>query len=485
MTGTRRAARVLAAALLALLAGCVAGPGFKPPAAPAVSAYRPAADAPTRVFAGGQRVTPGKAVAARWWSLFRNPVLDRLVTRALAGNHDLAAARARLAAASEAVTVAQAADKAQVSLAATAGRQKYGVALFGPGNTSFPAFSYYSVGPVFSMPLDLAGGTRRAVEAKAALRDFEAAQLEGAYLSLAARVVAEALDMAQASDRLHIVERIVAEDRRNIDLVRKAMAAGAGTRTQLLAAQSQLTSDRTLLPDLRQQRSVARHALAVLVGEVPADWHGPDFRLDELALPANVPLRLPAALARARPDIRAAEAKLHAASAGVGVATANLYPHIELSANLMQEALSPGGIFRTVGSAWNIAASLTQPLLDGGRLRAEKRAALDAYREALESYRQVLLDAFAQVADDLQALQNHAAREQAQRAAARTAREALALARRSFAVGDSGILDVIDAERRYAQAQLGLAQARAQRYLDVVALFWALGGKLPGTHAGS
>jgi NodT family efflux transporter outer membrane factor (OMF) lipoprotein len=247
----------------------------------------------------------------------------------------------------------------------------------------------------------------------------------------------------------------------------------------LLSAQSQLAADRTLLPDLMQEESVARHALSVLVGEAPADWAVPDFDLSGMTLPGEVAVRLPSELAKARPDIAAAEAKLHMASAEIGVATANLYPHIELSANTTQQALTPGNLFKSVANAWAIAANLTQPLFEGGRLKAERRAAVDQYQAALAEYRQAVLVAFSQVADDLSALKNDADKERAQRASADTAASALALARRSFEIGNSGILDVIDAERRSAEAQLGLSMARAQRYLDLVHLYWALGGSLP------
>jgi NodT family efflux transporter outer membrane factor (OMF) lipoprotein len=177
-----------------------------------------------------------------------------------------------------------------------------------------------------------------------------------------------------------------------------------------------------------------------------------------------------------RPDILAAEAQLHVASAAIGVATANLYPKIDLGGALTQEALTPGLLFNSVSAAWSVAASLTQPLFDGGQLSAQRRAAIDGYKAALATYRQTILTAFGEVADRLQALANGAEQVRAEQAAARTAEDALDLARRSYAVGNSGILDVIDAERRLAQARLGLSQAQAQRLLDTARLYLALGG---------
>jgi len=471
---------LIAVSGIALLSACTLGPDFQPPAAPATDHYAAPGEASELQLGKDQHVALGKEVSADWWTLFHNPALNRVITRALAGNQDIAAARARVAAAREDVTVARSAGLPEVSLGVKAGRQKYGVALFGPADFSIPAFTYYTVGPDASLPLDLFGGTRRAVEAKAAYRRLETEQLKGTYLSLAANVTAQALNIARARDQIRAVRNIIRDDRRNVDLVKKVIEAGAGTRSQLLTAKSQLASDRTLLPDLVQEESTARHAMAVLVGKAPADWKTPDFNLDEMTLPDEIAVRLPSELVHTRPDILAAEAKLHMASAEIGVATANLYPHIVLTGNLAQQALTPGEIFSGIADAWSIAANLTQPLFEGGRLKAKKRAAVDAYQEALADYRQVVLKAFGQVADYLQALKNHAAKERAQRAAVHTANDALEVARKGFQLGDTGILNVVDAERRHARAQLGLSRARSQRYLDVVALYWALGGTLPG-----
>ena len=475
----KRLSCVLAAGAAFLVSGCTVGPDYRPQPPPAVNRYQAPGDTAVFPLSGGQRIALGKTVVADWWILFRDPALNKVISMALAGNQDIAAAKARVATAQQQVVIAGAAALPQLSLGATAGRQKYGVALFGPADFSIPPFTYYSLGPSAVFPLDLFGGTRRAVEARTAYQQLETDRLKGVYLSLAANVVAEALKIARARDQIRTVKSIIADDQRNINLVNTAIDAGAGTRTQLLTAQSQLASDRTLLPDLIQEESVARHALAVLVGKAPAEWRTPDFQLDDMTLPQEVPVRLPSDLVHARPDILSAEAQLHMASAEIGVATANLYPHIVLTTTLAQEALTPAAIFDTVADAWSVAANLTEPLFEGGRLKAEQRAAVDAYQEALANYRQVVLKSFEQVADELQALRNHAQKEYAQRVAARTAGDSLQVARQSFRLGNSGILGVVDAERRYARARLGLSQARAQRYLDVITLFWALGGNLP------
>jgi NodT family efflux transporter outer membrane factor (OMF) lipoprotein len=221
---------------------------------------------------------------------------------------------------------------------------------------------------------------------------------------------------------------------------------------------------------------VARHALSILTGKAPAEWSPPEFALADFTLPSELPVSLPSELVHRRPDIQAAEAQLHAASAAIGVATANLYPNLTLSATVTQQALTPGALFDSISNAYSLAAGLTQPIFEGGKLSAERRAALDNYKAALAVYRQTTLTAFGNVADRLQALSNDADRLHAEQAAADTAAQSLDLARRSYEAGNSGILDVIDAQRRNAQAQLGLARATAQRLMDTAELFLALGG---------
>lgn len=464
----------LPAALCCLaVCACAVGPDFKLPATPTAPTYAAAYDAPPPA---DQRVVLGEKIAGDWWAQFRSPALDRLIRLALADNQDIAAARMRVAQAQEEVKAAKGALLPQVSLGATAGRQKYGAALFGPLDITIPPFTYYTVGPSVSAPLDVFGGARRALEQQTAYAEYQTHELNAAYLSLTANVAMQALLAAATRAQIDVVQGIIADDERNLALVQTALNDGSGTRTQLLAARTQLATDRTLLPDLRQQESAARHALTVLVGKAPADWTPPDIALDQFVLPGEIPASLPSELLHRRPDILAAEAQLHGASAAVGVATANLYPQIGLSGTATQQALTPGNLFNGVAAAWSVAGNLTQPLFNGGRLSAERRAAIDGYQSALAGYRQVILRSFGEVADRLQAISNDADQFNAQSAAAQAAAAARELARRSYTVGNSGILDVLNAERSSAQAQLGLARAKAQRLGDTALLFFALGG---------
>jgi NodT family efflux transporter outer membrane factor (OMF) lipoprotein len=457
-----------------LLSACTVGPDFVPPHATTGPNYAAAADAP---LPADQHLALDKPVDHAWWKEFHSAALDGLVAQALQDNPQVTAEKARLAQAQEEIAAAEGRLLPNISLAGAVGSQNYIIGQRTPLNMTLPPFTYYAVEPSGTFPLDLFGGGKRAVEQATALADYQKYELGAAALSLAGNIAAEALQNASARDQIANIKSIVDGDKRDVDLVQTAIDAGSATRTQLLSVQSQLAADRTLLPDFQQQETVSCHALAILVGRAPGGWTAPDFALQDFTLPAEIPASIPSELIHQRPDILAAEARLHAASAAIGVATANLYPQINLSAATVLEALTPGGLFGAGAiNSWSVAAGLTQSLFDGGVLSARRRAAIDAYQAALADYQTVVLAAFGQVADDLQSLSNDADRARAEKDAAETAAASLDLSRRSFAAGNAGVLDVIDAERRSAQARLGYSRANAQRLLDTVQLYVAVGG---------
>jgi NodT family efflux transporter outer membrane factor (OMF) lipoprotein len=470
---------LISAVLALVLSGCKVGPDFKAPAPPDAKSYAAPADAPPPA---DQRITLGARVEGDWWAQFHSPALNELIKLGIDNNQDIAGAKARIAQAREEVNATRAALLPSLTFGTTVGRLKYGKSLFGPVAFVIPPFTYYTVGPSINVPLDLFGGNKRALEEQAAYEDYQKDALSAAYLSLTANIVEQALAVASARAQIAVVQDIIADDQRNVDLVQTSLTAGQATRTQLLTAQTQLATDKTLLPELHQEESTARHALAILVGTEPAQWTAPELSLEDFVLPGEIAASLPSELVHRRPDILAAEAQLHGASAAIGVATANLYPNITLTGSLTQQSLTPGGLFQGAAVAWSIAANLTAPLYDAGRLRAEQRAAVDGYQAALADYRQVILRSFGDVADGLQALANDEEQFNSQTVAAQTAAAARDLVRRSYTVGNSGILDVLDAERSTAQAQLGLSRAKAQRLVDTARLYMALGGTpVPGS----
>ena len=250
---------------------------------------------------------------------------------------------------------------------------------------------------------------------------------------------------------------------------------------QVLNARAQLVADQTALPPLRQALSEAQHLLAILIGVAPADFNAPDFDLDRLRLPAPIPVSLPSELVHRRPDILQAEADLHAATAAIGVATARLYPDITLGATLTQAAPSTGNLFKGAFRGYDIFAGLTAPIFHGGTLKAERQAAIEQARAANATYQETVLKAFGQVADLLEALVHDQQAVDAQRQALSVTGSALNLSRRSFQVGNSGVLDVLDAERIHQRSLSGLVEARAQQLLDSARLFVATAGGWTGT----
>lgn len=486
-SGTRRlgaAVRVMGAILALGLAGCVVGPDFKAPAPPSTTRYvSPDESKPSANDAvpgtPQQTIELGGKAADDWWTLFQSPDLDLLVRQAVAGSRTLEGAKARLTQAREAMVAASSALYPQIGLNAGAAREKVSATEFGLGPNSFPLpqnFNLFQVGSSASYALDIFGGARRGIEQQSAFADFQHDQLDAAYLTLTGNTATEAIQVAALRAQLKAVDDILDIDRRNLDLVRKERQAGAVPDSDVVLAESQLSQDETLEPGLDQQVSAAEHALAVLLGRAPGDWLAPDFEIDSLTLPIQLPVSLPSELVHRRPDIRAAEAQLHAASAQIGIATAKLYPAITLSAGITSSALDGGDLFNPAGLVWSIAAGLTQPIFDGGMRRAERRAALAAFKASAADYQQTVLLAFGQIADILQALQNDAHLLAAQQHALDRASESVRLQRISYTRGGTGLLNLLDAQRQYQQARLGYVRAVSQRYRDTIQLLVAMGG---------
>ena len=460
-----------------LASACSVAPPIKAPSIPDAASYA----AKGELVPLNRKIALGKQIMSDWWTVFASQPLNDLIRMGVRNNYDLAAARETLAQAEEAANAAGGALLPQASIGALAGRQKYGAALFGPANFSIPPFSYYEAGPSVSWTPDLLGGGHRAVERQRALAEYQSHQLDAAYLALTGNIVAATLDMASAAEEIAMVKRILAEDSSTLELVKAAYEIGTGSKTDVLSEQTRLISDRAMLPPLEERLAVSRHALSILVGEAPANWVPPDLGLKDFALPKTLPLSLPSELVKRRPDILAARANLDAAGAAVGMAEANLYPGITLTANMMQEALTPAGIFRSVSNAWSLAAGISAPIFDGGTLAAEKREAVHAYRAALAQYRQTILASFGEVADTLTSLARDEESVAMMQHAADAAQSSLGLILESYRAGASGLLQVQNAQRVWASAQLDLVRARHQRYRDCVRLFVSLGGSpLPG-----
>jgi NodT family efflux transporter outer membrane factor (OMF) lipoprotein len=482
--GRHSGAPIIAGVLSIAVASCTVGPDFTSPEPPSVTRYTSPGEA-TVLHEGGGAAIPTQAIAlgvrvtADWWTLFRSAKLDALVKQAIAGSNTLESAKARLAQAGEAIAAATSALYPQVGFNASDTQEKQTAASFGlsPNVAPLPpTFNFIQVGPAASYTPDLFGGTRRHIEQESALADYQREELNAAYLSLTGNTVTQAIQGAAVRAQLKAVQDIIDIDQQNVELVRKERLAGSVPDSDVIVAESQLAADETVLPGLDQQLSVAKHALALLVGRAPGEWSPPEFDLTALTLPGRLPVSLPSELIHQRPDIQAAEAQLHAASAEIGIATAQLYPSITLSAGVSGSSLDGGTLFSPGGLVWSVAAGIAQPIFDGGMREAERRAALAAFKASAADYQQVVLQAFGQVADILQALANDAKLLGAQKRALDMASESLRLQRINYGNGGIGILNLLDAQRQYQQAQLGYIRAEAQRYQDTVQLLVAMGG---------
>ncbi len=466
--------------VLAALGACSVGPNFKRPEPPAAERYTSDTPSVETSSAATQHLVLGKEIEGDWWSLFGSEMIDRIVQQALEHNRTLEAAAQTLAESHE-LALAQAGLRyPQVGLTAGVGRQQYGAEFFG-GSFSFPPFTYLAVGPTVNYTLDYTGGIARSVEQLRAQAEASHQQLNAAFLSVSGQAVMQAITIASLRAQIATVETILDQDRDNLRLVRSAFEAGSVARIDVVSAESQIASDSALLPPLRQELAKAHHALSLVLGRSPEKELPADLDLAQIVLPLEIPVSLPSELAHHRPDILAAEARLHAATSAVGIAESNFYPKIQLTGTVGPQAVTSGGLFDRSSIAWSLISGLTMPLFDGGTLHAQKRAAVAAMRASAASYQETVLEAFTQVADLLDALAHDAEQLDAQDQAQKAAEANLSLTRSAYQEGNVGILQVLDAQRSYQQARLGFVQTMAQRYLDSVQLFLALGGTPPRT----
>lgn len=469
------------AGLAISLAGCAVGPNFKTPEASKADRYTadslPDKTVATPVAGGEAQVLQrGAQLPAQWWQLFGSDLISQRVEQAFAHSPSLAAAQAALREAQENAKAANGGYWPSLDLKGQASRQKANAGAAGAGASSGGyIYNLYGASVGVSYSFDIFGGVRRSVEAQRALAEYQEFQSEGAYLTLASNVVTASVREASLQTQVAATEDIIKALEEQQRISEKQYELGAVALTDVLSTRTQVEGTRATLPALRQQLAETRNQLAVYLGQMPAEQQSASLDLGALTLPQEIPLSLPSQLAQQRPDIRAAEAQLHQASANVGVATANLYPNLTISASYGAQATS-GALFNAANEVWNVAGGLTAPIFRGGELHARKRAAVAAYDKALANYQQTVLQAFANVADSLYALDNDAQALQARYVAQQSADQNLDLVQQSYRAGAVGYLNVLDAQRQQQQAKINFITAQAARYADTAALFQALGG---------
>jgi NodT family efflux transporter outer membrane factor (OMF) lipoprotein len=460
-------------ALLAvlLLAGCTVGPDFQEPHAPAATGFTAQA-----VRANGQSLQAGADIPADWWTLFRNPALDSLVRQALENNPDLQSAGAALRVAMEGLKAGQGLQYPTVGLGLAASRNKDSAALSPVPASSALFYNLYQTQLSVSWSPDLWGGTRRQIEALQALADAQRDQLEATRLALVSNVAATAIQEAALREQIAATQAVVDDARAILDIAERQQALGQVAGADVEAQRVLLAQAQANLPPLQKQLAVQRGLLNALVGKLPAETLAETFRLNELVLPSTLPLSLPSRLVAQRPDIRMAEENLRAASAAIGVATANRLPNLTLTADLGSVATNLGHLFAPGNEFWTLGAGVAQPLLDGGNLRHRERAAEAAYDVAAAQYRSIVIGAFRNVSDTLHAIASDSDLQSAAEAAERDTTRSLEITRRQVELGQSSRIALLLAEQSHQQAVSTLIQARSNRLADSVALFQALGG---------
>ena len=479
---TSRVARIAVLAMALSLAGCAAGPDFKPPAPPKVDIYNAQPVVATAATAGvsagaAQRFDKGADIPGDWWTLFHSNPLDALVEAALKHNHDLKAAQAALRVAHEDVLAQRGSFFPGVSASFNASRQRDPSAALAPvpSNNAYQ-YSLFTPQLAISYAPDLFGLNRRTRESLQAQEQAARFQMLAAWTTLTSNVVVTAVQEAMLREQVDATQQLVALEQHSLAILQLRFSKGDASKLDVSAQQAQLAQTEAGLPTLVKQLAATRHALAVLVGAFPSESPAKTFTLADLRLPENLPVSLPSKLVAQRPDVRIARANLHAASAAVGIAAAERLPQITLTADAGSTALAISKVFTSGTGFWGLAASLTAPIFEGGQLMHQERAAKAAYVEAAEQYRGTVLVALQNVADTLVALQQDANALQAAATAAQAAKTTLDLSQLQLRHGYIGSFELLAAQQAYLQARIALVQAQANRFADTAALYQALGG---------
>jgi NodT family efflux transporter outer membrane factor (OMF) lipoprotein len=481
MSVTRRAALAVSFAIAALGSGCAVGPDFVHPPVPEVGRYttEPLASRTSSAevdMGGAQRFANGKDIPAEWWRLFRSPALNSLINKALAANPNLQAALAALRVARENVYAQQGKYFPAVQANFNPSRQQTASGLSSPLNNGDNLFNLYTAQVLVSYTLDTWGLNRRTVESLQAQADSQRFQAEAAFLTLTANVVVAAVQEASLRGQIDATNKLIDINSKMLEILRRQFLEGYSNRSDVAAQEAALAQIRVTLPPLRKALAQQRDLLAALAGRFPSEGPRETFNLTAMRLPNELPVSLPSKLVQQRPDVRAAQEQLHAASAQIGVATANMLPQFTINGARGYTATDFAALWTPSGLMWSIAANATQPLFEGFTLLHQKRAAEAAYDQAVEQYRATVLSAFQNVADALRAIQNDADAVKAASDFERAAKISLDLATQQMQIGNANILLLLNTQQTYQQAIIGLVQAQANRLSDTAALFQALGG---------
>jgi NodT family efflux transporter outer membrane factor (OMF) lipoprotein len=487
----------------AFAASCAVGPRYHRPEAPANAGYAPAPLPETSASApihGGeaQRLINDRDIPFEWWELFKSAPLNALVERAFKANPTIASAQAALVQAQEMVYAQQGyffptldanynfqrtKIAGNFTVDDSPGTQGNGdnlnpplLNLNGTPHTAPLYYDYHTAQLTVGFVPDVFGANMRQVESLAAQRDAQRFALEATYITLASNVVAVAVQEASLRAQIAATRQIIAAEEKSLQILRDQFQLGFAMRIDVAAQETALAQAKAALPPLQEQLEQTRDLIRALAGNLPNQDVPETFELDALQLPPEMPLSLPAKIIEQRPDVRAAEAQLHAANAQVGVAIAAMLPQFSITGIAGGNADQFAWMFRKGGPFWSLVGNVAQPLFEGGTLLHRKRAADDALKQAAAQYQSSVLTAYQNVADTLHASLSDADALAANVRAEKAARVTFDLTQRQMDVGYVNYLTLLSAEMTYQQALIQRVQAQATRYGDTVALFQALGG---------
>ncbi len=478
---------------LLLLGGCTVGPDFT----------MPEWASPVSWFAGPKEKTPparsvpvAEPIDPNWWTLFHDPTLTALEHRVAGENLDVRVASVRLAESRAQLGVVRASEFPSFNANGSYTRQKASdVGVFanapnplgangaqgnrtgGVRSSHLSAFDVYQVGFDASWELDLWGGVKRSVESANATLQASAEARRAALLSSLAEVARDYVQLRGVQARLDIARDNLQTARQSLQLTQQRAAGGVTTDLDVANASAQVSSTAAQIPQLQQQEAELINALSLLLGQ------GPNALRAELVepkpvppVPPEVPVGLPSELARRRPDIRQAEAQLHAATADIGVAVANFYPKVTLSGSLGLQSLQPWQLFDLNARQYSAGPGITIPIFQGGQLRSTLQLREAQQEEAAVNYQKTVLGAWHEVDNALTAYQAEQARRAELMQAEVQSRRALELARSRYQQGVADFLQVLDAERNLLSIQQQLADSTTTVSVNLVALYKALGG---------
>lgn len=444
------------------------GPDYARPAVASPAAYRDGSTAPEWKLA----VPADQRGRGEWWQIFGDPELDRLEHRALAANQDLAAAAARVDQANALAGLARSQRWPQVAVDGGVTRERQSTAVANPYPQA--VFTDYNLPLVASWELDLFGRVRRLTEGARADAAATQALFASVQLTLTANVAEAYFELAGLDRELAVVNQTIELRQRELKLIAARRRLGSATELDTARAETELATVQAEAEALTVRRSAAQDALAVLMG-APA----PQFAVAAGALrasPPEIPSGLPSDLLERRPDVAAAERKVAAANAGIGVAKAAFFPTISLTGAGGVESASSAQLFRTDARVWAFGPSLYLPVFQGGRNRANLERSRAAYAENVAQFRQQVLAAVAEVQTALTATQHLAIESEAQERARSAAQRSAELAQKRYDAGYVSYLEVIDAQRTALATERASVQLQAQRLTTSVSLIKALGG---------